>query len=210
MEKINNEDGKWITYHGRHLFIKDGETPAQVFTRHSKEVAASESDRQEKEIAESNKRTEDYNDPVSDNPEIAKKLRDALNMKESTFEELSDKITALYEAIGSTTGIDQKKSKLIQDALKAHHRLEEVYKMGYMNTEGKESKALKEYNAKKAGGDKPEGKPIETPQWFTDNRKGIAYGYQKYKNGYFVEEYDQKTEKSTIRRISKEEFEKGR
>lgn len=43
-------DGKWITYQGRHILIKDGETLEQAFSRDSKEVADSESDRQEKEI----------------------------------------------------------------------------------------------------------------------------------------------------------------
>ena len=50
-------EGKWITVNGRHLLLKDGETPEQALARDSKEFAKSEVDRQEKEIAEREKNT---------------------------------------------------------------------------------------------------------------------------------------------------------
>ena len=49
--KISNKD-RWVTMNGRHLLIKKGETPEEAWERDSKEIAKSESDRRDKEIAE--------------------------------------------------------------------------------------------------------------------------------------------------------------
>ena len=55
--KISNKD-RWVTMNGRHLLIKAGETPEEAYERDVKETAKSESDRQQREIAEREKATQ--------------------------------------------------------------------------------------------------------------------------------------------------------
>jgi len=50
--------GKWVTMHGRHVYIEDGQTVEQALARDSKKFAKEEADRREKEIAEREKNTE--------------------------------------------------------------------------------------------------------------------------------------------------------
>lgn len=54
--KISNKD-RWVTMNGRHLLIKAGETPEEAYDKAIKETAKSESDRQDKEIAEREAKT---------------------------------------------------------------------------------------------------------------------------------------------------------
>lgn len=55
--KISNKD-RWVTMNGRHLLIKAGETPEEAYDREVKDIAKSESDRRDKEIAEREKNTQ--------------------------------------------------------------------------------------------------------------------------------------------------------
>ena len=54
--KIPN--GKWITMHGRHVYLEDGQTVEQALAKDSKKFAKEEADRREKEIEEREKNTE--------------------------------------------------------------------------------------------------------------------------------------------------------
>ena len=54
--KVSDRD-RWVTINGRHLLVKAGETTEQAWSRSNKEIAKSESDRQDKEIAEREKST---------------------------------------------------------------------------------------------------------------------------------------------------------
>lgn len=50
--------GKWITMHGRHVWLEDGQTVEQALAKDAKKFAKEEEDRREKEIAEREKNTE--------------------------------------------------------------------------------------------------------------------------------------------------------
>ena len=50
--------GKWITMHGRHVYLEDGQTVEQALAKSSKKFAKEEEDRREKEIAEREKEVE--------------------------------------------------------------------------------------------------------------------------------------------------------
>ena len=50
--------GKWITMHGRHVYMEDGQTVEQALAKVDKKFAKEEADRREKEIAEREKETE--------------------------------------------------------------------------------------------------------------------------------------------------------
>lgn len=54
--KVSDKD-RWVTINGRHLLVKAGETTEQAWSRSNKEIAKSESDRHDKEIAEREKNT---------------------------------------------------------------------------------------------------------------------------------------------------------
>ena len=58
MAKLNKPAGKWITMHGRHVFMEDGQTVQQALAKNYKDFAKEEEDRREKEIAEREKNTE--------------------------------------------------------------------------------------------------------------------------------------------------------
>ena len=72
----NSEKGRWVTINGKHLFISDDQT-----------------EKQEREIAESQKRADEYNksrqtkvDPVENNPYyrgLAEEAKKVLSSKDS-------------------------------------------------------------------------------------------------------------------------------
>lgn len=146
-------------------------------------------DKQEREINEQKNKTESFNKDFSAD------IKKVTGMDEDDPTKLETKVNRLY--------------MLLRDMTDSGYESDDSELVSVRDTYAKLKNRLFDM-AQGKGSNEPEGKPLSSPMWFTDQRKGIAYGYQKYKNGYFVEEYNQITEKSIIRRISKEEFEKGR
>lgn len=141
MAEYKGKQGRWITTKdGRHLFLED------------------EVDKQEREIKESKARQDALNaehevksDPVKDNAYfrgLAEDAKKVLAMPEDDFEKMGDKQTALYEELGKFAKYGVDKGETYEALKKAHHRLEAVVNMAYVNT-GRYEDEAKKYGDKK-------------------------------------------------------------
>lgn len=136
----NSEKGHWVTVNGKHLFISDDPY-----------------EKKEREIADSKKKADKYNqsrqeksDPVRDNAlykGLAEEADKVLATKDSDFESINDKYSALYDIISKFNA--NKISGDTYDKLqKEYRRVESVINWAYVNT-GTYDKKVGEYAQKK-------------------------------------------------------------
>ena len=138
----NSEKGRWVTVNGRHIFISDDQN-----------------EKQEREIAESQKRASEYNksrqtktDPVKDNPYyrgLAEDAKKVLSTKDSDFESLTDKSVELYKVISAFNKYGIDKGETYEKLLKENRRIEAITHDAYVNT-GRYDDEVKKYSAKKS------------------------------------------------------------
>jgi hypothetical protein len=137
----NSEKGRWVTVNGRHIFISDDQN-----------------EKQEREIAESQKRASEYNqsrqtktDPVENNPYykgLAEDAKKVLSAKDSDFESLTDKSVEVYRLLSQFNkyGIDS--GETYEQVRKEQRRLDNIIHDGYVNTGRYESEITKYANKK--------------------------------------------------------------
>ena len=179
----NSEKGRWVTVKGRHLFISDDPY-----------------EKQEKEIQDSKKRADEYNksrqeksDPVKENAYYRGLAEDAnkiLSAKDSDFDSLIDKSTALYQTISKFNKYGVDSGETYEKLLKENHRIEEIIKDGYVNPGRYESELTKRSKREEDARAKDAAREKKNEQL-----------KKKYPNAYVTQygvalEYDPKTRKS--------------
>lgn len=166
----NSEKGRWVTIKGKHLFISDDPY-----------------EKQEKEIQDSKKRADEYNksrqeksDPVKENAYYRGLAEDAnkiLSAKDSDFDSLIDKSTALYQTISKFNKYGISSGETYEKLLKENHRIEEIIRDGYVNPGRYESELKKRSQREKVKQDAEDALKARVEKLKKENPKDYVTKY---------------------------------